>query len=156
MPYRSKPPMRSARSKHGHPVARPIQLVGGGQAGRPRSDDRDAFARAGPEADERRLSPSSNARSMIVASTALIVTAELLMPRTQDPSQGAGHSRPVHSGKLFVACSRSIAASHLVAIDEVVPIRNQIAERAALMTERDTAIHAAGRLTAQVSVAVRQ
>ena len=32
------------------------------------------------------------------------------MPRTHDPSQGAGHNRPVNSGKLFVAWRRSIAA----------------------------------------------
>ena len=32
------------------------------------------------------------------------------MPSTQDDSQGAGHSRPVNSGKLLVACNRSLAA----------------------------------------------
>jgi hypothetical protein len=31
------------------------------------------------------------------------------MARTQDASHGAGHSQPVNSGKLFVACSRSMA-----------------------------------------------
>ena len=50
---------------------------------------------------------------MIVSSTCLIVTASLLIPNTQAASQGAGHSRPVNSGKLFVACSRSIASCHL-------------------------------------------
>ena len=33
------------------------------------------------------------------------------MPTTQAVSQGAGHSRPVNSGKLLVACSRSSASS---------------------------------------------
>ncbi len=32
------------------------------------------------------------------------------MPSTQAVSHGAGQSRPVNSGKLFVACSRSMAA----------------------------------------------
>ena len=32
------------------------------------------------------------------------------MPSTQAVSHGAGHSRPVNSGKLFVACRRSIAS----------------------------------------------
>lgn len=32
------------------------------------------------------------------------------MPSTQADSQGAGHSRPVNSGKLFVAWRRSDAA----------------------------------------------
>jgi hypothetical protein len=34
------------------------------------------------------------------------------MPSTQADSHGAGHSRPVNSGKLLVACSRSIASFH--------------------------------------------
>ncbi len=32
------------------------------------------------------------------------------MPSTQAASHGAGHSRPVNSGKLLVACSRSDAS----------------------------------------------
>jgi len=31
------------------------------------------------------------------------------MPTTHAVSHGAGHRRPVNSGKLFVACKRSIA-----------------------------------------------
>jgi hypothetical protein len=54
--------------------------------------------------------PSSHARSMISTSTCLIETGSLLMPSTHADSHGAGHKRPVNSGKLFVACSRSIAS----------------------------------------------
>ena len=54
--------------------------------------------------------PCSNAWSMIATSMALIVTASSLMPSTHEPSHGAGHKRPVNSGKLFVACSRSMAS----------------------------------------------
>jgi hypothetical protein len=46
---------------------------------------------------------------MIETSISLIVTAGWLIARTQELSQGAGHNLPVNSGKLFVACSRSIA-----------------------------------------------
>lgn len=56
-------------------------------------------------------SPLSHALSMIETSTFLMVTAGWLIPRTQADSHGAGHSRPVNSGKLFVACSRSDAAA---------------------------------------------
>ena len=42
-----------------------------------------------------------------------MVTGSLLMPSTHDPSQGAGHRRPVNSGKLLVACSRSMASDQL-------------------------------------------
>ncbi len=54
--------------------------------------------------------PSSKARSMIETSTALIVTGSSLMPSTHEPSHGAGHRRPVNSGKLLVACRRSMAS----------------------------------------------
>src|SRR5437763_1399504 len=54
--------------------------------------------------------PSSHARSMIDTSTCLIVTESWLMPSTHAASHGAGQSRPVNSGKLFVACRRSMAS----------------------------------------------
>ena len=54
--------------------------------------------------------PSLNASSMVRSSICLIVTAVLLIATTQAVSQGAGHRRPVNSGKLFVACKRSIAS----------------------------------------------
>ncbi|SLH46626.1 Uncharacterised protein [Mycobacteroides abscessus subsp. abscessus] len=47
---------------------------------------------------------------MISTSTCLIVTGSWLMPSTQEASHGAGHNRPVNSGKLLVACSRSMAS----------------------------------------------
>ena len=50
---------------------------------------------------------------MIDSSTCLMVTGSSLIPRTQAASQGAGQSRPVKSGKLLVACSRSIASRQL-------------------------------------------
>ena len=40
-----------------------------------------------------------------------MVTASALIPITHAVSHGAGHRRPVNSGKLFVACSRAIASS---------------------------------------------
>ena len=46
---------------------------------------------------------------MISISTCLIVTGSELIPSTHADSQGAGHSVPVNSGKLFVACRRSMA-----------------------------------------------
>jgi hypothetical protein len=54
--------------------------------------------------------PFAKASSMIETSICLIVTAGWLIPSTHELSQGAGQSRPVNSGKLFVAWSRSIAA----------------------------------------------
>ena len=51
--------------------------------------------------------PASHACSTIVSSTDLMLTGSSEIPRTHAPSQGAGHSRPVNSGKLFVAWRRS-------------------------------------------------
>ena len=50
--------------------------------------------------------PFSHARSMIAFSICLIVTASpSRISSTHAASHGAGHRRPVNSGKLFVACS---------------------------------------------------
>ena len=46
-------------------------------------------------------------------SISLIVTAGSLMPKTQAPSHGAGQTRPVNSGKLFVLESLLYASLHL-------------------------------------------
>ncbi len=43
-----------------------------------------------------------------------------------------------------------------IAIHEIVPVRNQVAERAALMAERNAAVHAARRLILQRRLLVRQ
>jgi len=45
--------------------------------------------------------------SMISFSIALMVTGWSFMDSTQALSHGAGHIRPVNSGKLLVACRRS-------------------------------------------------
>ena len=50
--------------------------------------------------------PSAKALSMISTSTCLMVTGSWLMPRTHDPSHGAGHSRPVTRGDLSRAAAR--------------------------------------------------
>jgi hypothetical protein len=55
---------------------------------------------------------SSQPRSMMVTSLSLIAIAGFGMePRVQAPSQGAGQTRPVNSGKLFVSRRRRSASS---------------------------------------------
>ena len=56
------------------------------------------------------LAPIALLTSMIRSSISLIVTGSVLIDSTQASSHGAGHSVPVNSGKLFVACSCSIAS----------------------------------------------
>ena len=55
--------------------------------------------------------PSSKARLTIASSICLIDTASpSRISSTHAASHGAGQSRPVQSGKLFVRCSWSIAS----------------------------------------------
>src|SRR5690554_7094631 len=52
---------------------------------------------------------SSKARSTMDCSIDLMPTGLLLMFKVQAASQGAGHTRPVNSGKLLVLCSTWLA-----------------------------------------------
>ena len=56
------------------------------------------------------IHPISNPLSIMAHSIFLIVTGGALIPKTQAPSQGAGQTRPVNSGKLLV-CNRVFRAS---------------------------------------------
>ena len=83
---------------------------------------------------------------MIETSTCLIVTAGWLMPSTQDDSHGR---RAQPTGELREVVGRVQALdgrAALVAPGEVVPLRDQVAERAAVVAERDAAVHAAAGL----------
>ena len=87
---------------------------------------------------------------MIETSTCLIVTAGWLMPSTQDDSHGR---RAQPAGELREVVGRVQALDGLAALAaprEVVPLRDQVAERAALVAERDAAVHAAAGLAAQL------
>ena len=88
---------------------------------------------------------------MIEFSICLIVTASpSRISSTQAASHGAGHSRPVNSGKLLVACSCAIASWKRSLIHEVVPVGDQVAQWAAVVAERNPAVHAARALVAQL------
>ena len=88
-------------------------------------------------------------------SIVLMVTGLSSMFSVQDASHGAGQTRPVNSGKLLVECNVRQRRPPLVAIDQVVPVRDQVVDRAALVAERNAAIHAARRLLAQLRLRQR-
>ena len=138
--------MRSARSKHDDVVAGAGELLGGGQPGRARSRRRRPACRSARSA-ARGVDPALVPGPVDDLDLDLLDRDRVgsLMPSTHAASHGAGHSRPVNSGKLLVACSRSIAVAPVVAVDEVVPVGDQVAERAAVVAERDAAVHAARR-----------
>ena len=70
------------------------------------------------------------------------------MPSTQAASQGAGQMRPVNSGKLLVEWRRRMAALPAVVVDEIVPVGDEVVDRAAGVAEGHAAIHAASALLA--------
>ncbi len=105
MPYISSPPTRPARSKT---VTRwPIRLSSSAAASPAGPDPtmatvRPVRVRGGVGV----IQPSSHARSAISCSIVLIVTGSPLRPTVHEPSQGAGQTRPVNSGKLLVPWRR--------------------------------------------------
>ncbi len=111
MPYIRRPPIRSSRSNT--VTVWPALLSCAAQA-RPAGPEPTTATvlpvrRSGGSAT---IHPSSNPLSTIAHSMVLMLTAGSLMPSTQEPSQGAGQTRPVNSGKLLVLCSRSRASCH--------------------------------------------
>ena len=107
-PVAQQPAERVGPLEHGDRVPGAGQLLGRGQPGRAGADDRDLAARRPPRrwwqwpdpalgpgpVDDRHLDVLDRHRVGVDAST-------------QALSHGAGQSRPVNSGKLLVACSRS-------------------------------------------------
>ena len=135
--------------EHRQRMAGAGELLGAGQAGRAGADHGDPLAGAARRRAAT-IQPSSQPRSTISHSMVLMVTGLSSMFSVQDASHGAGQMRPVNSGKLLVECRLSSAVAPLVAIDQVVPVRDLVVDRAALVTERNAAIHAARRLLAHL------
>jgi hypothetical protein len=98
-PVAQQPAGRGMLVVDAHLVAGARQLLRRRQAGGARADDRHLFARA--------FLRSAMAHSMV-----LIVTGLSSMLSVQDASQGAGHTRPVISGKLLVECRLRAATFH--------------------------------------------
>jgi hypothetical protein len=94
----------------GHEVPGLVELRRAAEPGGAGADDGDLLARAllglvRADGALNAASPSSafaNAWSMMLCSISLIVTGFSLMFRTHASSHGAGQTRPVNSGKLFV------------------------------------------------------
>ncbi len=95
------------------------------------------------------IQPSSQARSTMAHSIVLMVTGLSSMFSVQAASHGAGQRRPVNSGKLLVECRLIDACSPLLPVDQVVPVGDLVVDRAAVVTERNAAIHAARGLAVQ-------
>ena len=144
--------MRSDSLEHGHRMAGAIELVGGGQAGRTRPDDGHLLAGARSAADAASTQPSSNARSMIddldrLDRHRVVIDAEHARPFARRGTQPPGELREVV--RRVQPVDRRPPP---VAVDEIVPVGNQVAERTALVAERNAAVHAARALRLQFGV----
>ena len=86
-----------------------IELLRGGQAGRSAADDRDALAGAGV----RRLGDDPAFVEAAIGDRAFdLLDGDRIFVDAQHAGgfAGAGQTRPVNSGKLFVACRRASAS----------------------------------------------
>ncbi len=137
--------MRSARSKTVTQCPALFELIGRGEPRRPRADDGDALAAARP--GRLRHDPTLIERALDDC-----VLDALDRDRIAVDAEDAGafaRRRAQPAGELGKVVRRQQALDRrlpAIAVDEIVPVRNQIAEWAALMAERDAAVHAAGAL----------
>ena len=130
-------------------VPGPAQLLRGGQARGPGADDGDAAARL----DGRRLRhdpalvPAAvDDRDLDLLDRDRVALADLQHARrlARRGAQTTGELREV-VGRVQLDDRLAPA----VAVDEIVPVRDQVAERAAVVAERHAALHAARALLAQ-------
>src|SRR5262245_52988477 len=138
-----------------HPVPGAVELVRGGETRGPRADDGHALAGPGggwlwgdPAVLERVLDDGDLDR---LDRHGVVVDAEHARAFTRRRTQAARPLREVVGGVQPVD-----GLAPAVAVHEVVPVRNDVAERAALVAEGDTAVHAARRLLLEILVRVRK
>ena len=139
----------------GDEMAGLVQLVRGRQSGRARSDHRHALA--GPHRRRRGADPAFVERPLddrqldVLDRDRIVVDAEDAGALAGGRAQAAGEVREV-VGRVQ-AIDRRLPA---VAVDQIVPLRNLVAERTALMAERNAAIHAARALIADLFLGRRE
>ena len=129
-------------------MARAVQLIGRGEAGRPGADDGDALAGA----DERRTWRDPPFVERAIDDRHLDRLDRHRIAHDAEHARAFARSRAQPAGEFRkIVCRVQPLARRLpaIAIDEIVPVGNQIAERASLMAERDAAVHAARRLILQ-------
>ena len=141
--------------EHRHEVAGAVQLIGGRQPRRARADNGHPFAgarwrglRGDPPFRERALDDRHLRR---LDRDRRIVDPQHARSLARRGTQASGEF-----GKVVRRVEPIDGGAPPIAIDEVVPVGNQVAERATLMTERDAAVHAARRLILQRGWLVRQ
>ena len=85
-----------------------------------------------------------------MTSMCLIVTGSALIPSTHEPSHGAGQIASGEFREVVGGVKPLDGFLPLTAVDQVVPVRNDVAERTTLMAEGNAAVHAARCLRLQL------
>src|SRR6478752_1268031 len=133
-----------------HPLACARELLGARKAGRPGADHRDAppRRRGGGQRHDPALGPGPvDDRELDLLDRDRVAFVDLQHARRL---AGCGAQPPRELGEVVRAVQLLARLGPAVAVDEVVPVRDQVADRAAVVTERHAALHAAGSLRAQV------
>ena len=141
-----QPPDAVGSFEHGDPVAHLVQLVRAGQAGRTRTHHGHLFP--GPNGGRRRLDPAFT-EGMLDDADFDLLDGDRFIVDSQHTGLFAGR-RTDPAGKLgeVVGLVQYLDGFlPAVSIDQVVPVRNDVAQRTTGVAEGNAAIHAAGPLT---------
>ena len=135
--------------EHRDVVADAGELLGGGQPGGPGPDDRDLLARLGRR---RAAGTTQPCPPRVVHDLQLDLLDRHRVAVDRQHAGGLARRRAQRPGELREVV-RGVQPldrlAPLVAVDEVVPLRDEVAQRAALVAERDAAVHAAPGLLLQ-------
>ena len=147
--------MRSALLEQGHASGRRAPVAGRrpcrpGRSPPPPRSCRFSWARS-----RGWIQPSSQPRSTIWHSMVLMVTGLSLDVEGAAGLAGRGADAAGEFREIVGGVQRLRRGAPLVAIDQIVPVGDQIVDRAALVTEGNAAIHAARRLLADLGIGQR-
>ena len=132
------------------PLACARELLGAGETGRPGADHRNAPSRrrGGGQRHDPALGPGAvDDRELDLLDRDGVAFVDLEHARRL---AGRGAQPAGELGEVVRAVQLLARLGPAVAVDEVVPVRDQVADRAAVMAERHAALHAAGSLRAQL------
>jgi hypothetical protein len=147
VPQESTDPIRTL--EHDDVVARSRELLRDSESGGAGSDDGDALA--GADRRDVRRNPAFVPRAIddldldLLDRHRVLVDAEHARRLARRRAQPTGELREVVRG--VQPLDRVLP---MVSVDEIVPVGNQISERAAVVAERDAAVHAATGLMSQL------
>ena len=148
MPYISRPPGRSARSKTRDLMAGAVELLRGGQAGRSAADDGHSLAGA----RRRRLGHDPAFVEAAIGDRHLdLLDRDGIFVDAQHAGRLArrGTDAAGELGKVVRRVQPVAGLAPLVAIDQVVPVGNDVSQRAAGVAKRNAAVHAPRALRLQ-------